>query len=59
MGKRMGFSEKETGRMTLRKFSLLYEIYKKTFDLEMTMQTKGIRYEELFKEATISDVIPF
>ena len=41
------YSEKEVGRMTLRKFMKLYEQYKKHFDLEMQLRAKGITYAKL------------
>lgn len=41
------YSEKEVGRMTLRKFMKLYGHYKNTFDLEMNMRAKGITYAKL------------
>jgi len=59
MGKKMGFTEKRVGHMTLRKFSLLYQAYKNDFDLEMAMTNKGIRYIDMETEATLDDVIPF
>ena len=33
--------------MTLRKFNKLYSHYKDTFDLELTMRTKGVIYSKL------------
>ena len=41
------YSEKEVGRMTLRKFMKLYEQYKKHFDLEMQLRAKGVTYAKL------------
>ena len=41
------FSEKEVGRMTLRKFMKLYEHYKNNYDLEFKMQAKRITYADL------------
>lgn len=43
----MNFSEKEIGKMTLRKFMKLYEQYKSNFDLEMTLKAKGCTYAKL------------
>jgi hypothetical protein len=46
----LGFSEKEIGRMTLRKFKKLYSHYKNNFDLELSMRIKGVtyaKYEEI------------
>ena len=33
--------------MTLRKFMRLYNHYKKTFDLELILEKKGVTYEKL------------
>ena len=33
--------------MTLRKFNKLYDHYKNTFDLELTMTKKGVTYAKL------------
>ena len=43
----MGFTEKEIGRMTLRKFMRLYGHYKNTFDLELQLTKRGITYNKL------------
>ena len=56
--KKLGFTEKEIGHMTYRKWALLYKAYKDNFDLELTMQNKGVKYSDLEKEITIDDVIP-
>ncbi len=50
----LGFSEKEVGRMTLRKFMRLYDHYKNNFDLEMTLTKKGVTYAKL-NEMQIQD----
>lgn len=42
----MGFTEREIGRMTLRKFLKLYGHYKNNFDLEMKMKQQGITYKQ-------------
>lgn len=48
MGKAvLHYTEKEIGRMTLRKFMKLYEQYKKHFDLEMQLRAKGVTYAKL------------
>lgn len=48
MGKAvLHYTEKEVGRMTLRKFMKLYEQYKKHFDLEMQLRAKGVTYAKL------------
>lgn len=44
--------------MTLKKWSLLYKAYKDNFDLELSMQLKGVKYSDLEREITIDDVIP-
>lgn len=56
--KKLGFTEREVGRMTLGKFVRLYQAYKNDFDMELIMKNKGIRYCDLNKENTIDDVIP-
>jgi hypothetical protein len=50
----LGYSEKEVGRMTLRKFMRLYDHYKANFDLEMRLKRKGITYAKL-NELQIED----
>ncbi len=55
---KLGFTEKQVGHMTYKKWSLLYEAYKDNFDMELTMKIKGIRYSDINKEITIDDVIP-
>ena len=55
----MGFSEKEIGRMSFRKWKLLYEAYQLVFDMESRMVRNGVLYSELDREITIDDVIPF
>lgn len=44
---RLGFSYKEAGRLTLRKFSKFYENYKTTFDLELRLTASNTTYAEL------------
>jgi hypothetical protein len=55
----MGFSEKEIGRMSFRKWKLLYEAYQLVFDMESTLIRNGRQYADLNREITIDDVIPF
>lgn len=43
----MGFSEKEIGRMTARKFMRLYQHYKNNFDVQLVMRSKGLTYAKL------------
>jgi len=53
----MGFSEKQIGRMTYRKFDRLYEMYKNIFDLENQFAVTGRGYSSLMPKG-IDDVIP-
>lgn len=50
----LNFSEKEIGRMTLRKFMKLYSHYKNNFDIEMQLKKGGITYAKL-NELQIQD----
>jgi hypothetical protein len=52
--KLLGFSEKEVGRMTIRKFMRLYDHYKNNFDLELALKRRGITYAQL-NELQIQD----
>lgn len=54
----MGFSEKEIGRMTFRKWKLLYQEYKNNYDIELTLMLSKQRYFDLEKEQTLDDVMP-
>ncbi|MEL7568955.1 MAG: hypothetical protein AAGU14_00160 [Eubacteriaceae bacterium] len=44
--------------MTLYKWHLLYDAYKQSFDIELTLKLNQQRYFETEKETTIDDVIP-
>lgn len=44
--------------MTLKKWTLMYNSYKKEYDKTFLMKSKGLTYSELEKEITIDDVIP-
>lgn len=55
----MGFTEKEVGRMTLKKWKRLYDAYKLVFDLEKELVYWNQRYSRLGEQPTIDDVIPF
>lgn len=45
---RLGLSsDKEVGRLTLRRFRGLYQAYKDTFDLESRMMASGSTYANL------------
>ena len=48
---KLGLTFKEIGRLTLRKFNQLYQIYKDTFDLEMMLKNKKITYGELRRKS--------
>lgn len=42
---RLGLSsDKEVGRLTLRRFQALYQAYKDTFDIETKLRAKGSTY---------------
>lgn len=56
---RLGFSEKEVGRMTLKKWVLLFKAYKQMFDNEMLLTASRKTYAEVERPITIDDVIPF
>lgn len=56
---KLGFTERQVGHMTFRKWSKLYEAYKSEYDKELVMNTRGITYAQLEYEPTIDDVIPF
>jgi hypothetical protein len=56
---KMGFTEKEVGQMTLKKWKQLYDAYKLVFDLEQHLIRTGRKYTQLSEEPTIDDVIPF
>ena len=55
----LGYSEKQVGRMTLWKWKLLYQAYKDNFDTELFLTLSRQRYQDIEKEITIDDVIPF
>lgn len=45
---RLGLSsDKEVGRLTLRRFSGLYKAYKDTFDIETQLRSSGSTYAKL------------
>lgn len=56
---RLGFTEKEVGRMTFKKWVSLFKAYKKMFDNEMLLTAARKTYEEVERPITIDDVIPF
>lgn len=47
----MGFSVKEIGRMTLRKFRRYHKAYKQNFDLELLLLLNQKTYSSLEEEA--------
>ena len=45
---RLGLSsDKEVGRLTLRRFRSLYQAYKDTFDIETQLRASGTTYANL------------
>lgn len=45
---RLGLSsDKEVGRLTLRRFRALYQAYKDTFDIETYLRVSGTTYAKL------------
>lgn len=49
---RLGLSsDKEVGRLTLRRFRSLYQAYKDTFDLESRLRASGMTYAKLKAES--------
>jgi hypothetical protein len=58
VGLKIGYTEKQIGRMTMRKFFDLYDAYKRVFDIELDMKQMGSRYRDLGAKS-IDDVIPF
>lgn len=55
---KLGFSEKQVGHMTMKKWKLLYKAYQLNFDNELYMKFTGRTYASLEKEPDIDDVIP-
>ena len=54
-----GYSEKEVGHMTLKKWSLLWKAYAKNFDNELYLKAMKKTYEEAAKPKDIDDIIPY
>lgn len=44
-------SDKEVGRLTLRRFRALYQAYKDTFDIETQLRASGTTYAKLEAQA--------
>lgn len=40
-------SDREVGRLTLRRFRALYQAYKDTFDIETQLRASGMTYAKL------------
>lgn len=55
---KFGYTEKQVGHMTFKKWNQLYQAYKDNFDLELTLTVKMQRFKDIEKEVTIDDVIP-
>ena len=47
-------SDKEVGRLTLRRFQALFQAYKDTFDIETTLRANGSTYAK-FEAQSMSD----
>lgn len=47
----MGFTQKETGRMTVRKFTRYYKAYKQNFDMELLLFLTKKTYRKLEEES--------
>jgi hypothetical protein len=52
---KLNLSFKETGRLTYRLFSKLYQHYKNNFDLELQMKIKNVTYGELYNRQQQED----
>jgi len=57
--KKYGYSEKEVGHMTLKKWSMLWKAYARNFDNELYLTSAKKTYEEITKPKDIDDIIPF
>jgi len=55
---KLGYSEKEVGHMTLKKWSLLWSAYTRNFDNELYLTAMRKTYEEVSKPVSIDDIIP-
>ena len=47
----MGLTYKEVGQLTLRKFNKLYQHYKNTFDIELTLYLSKTTYDGAMEKA--------
>lgn len=50
----MKLSNKEVGKLTLKQFNHLYQIYKDDFDLELMLRLNRMTYRQL-KEKSLSE----
>lgn len=48
-------SDKEVGRLTLRRFRALYQAYKDTFDIETQLRASGSTYAKLEAQSMSDD----
>jgi len=55
---KLGFTEKEIGHMTYRKWYLLFQAYKSNFDDELILTASRKTYAEVTKPVSIDDIIP-
>ena len=53
--KKLGYTNKETMRLTLREFNKEYQIYKDDFDLELLLRLTRTTYEQAKRKARQSD----
>lgn len=57
---KLGYTEKEVGHMSYRKWDDLYTAYKNNFDLETQMFHKGVLYKDLItKKEEKEEIVPF
>lgn len=52
---KLGLQDKEVGRLTIKQFRELYQAYKDTFDLELSLFWSKSSYSELKKKAEASE----
>ncbi|MBO7736124.1 MAG: hypothetical protein J6S67_26370 [Methanobrevibacter sp.] len=51
----MGFTTKQIGRMTVRKFTRFHNAYKRNFDLELSLRIAQKTYAKLEEESVDND----
>lgn len=54
-GLKMGFTTKQIGRMTVRKFTRFHNAYKRNFDLELSLRIAQKTYAKLEEEYVDND----